>query len=235
MVLRKDQADTISRLRALRDKGISLRQASAELGVSKSELQRLAQRGQLPPAHTPRAPLPAAKRRQLTRSIVHGRASLNRIAGQSHISRSTVRDHRRRHLLALLPGDRDSRPALLAKLRALTQRGKTLQQTSDELGLPLPLVHKIVTRGNFARRRRAMPPSKQHQLRQLIVAAELSDAQISRRLKISKATVCKRRQQISEGREKYRPRKLRTPVRCPGCGHKVLDRQCRICQARGAA
>lgn len=122
--------------------------------------------------------------------------------------------------------------AVLLRLRGLLARGSTLREASLELGLKPTFVHKLAARRRMPRRRRAMPAAKRKRLRVLVEGAKLTLSQIAKRLQLSKGTVCKHRQTITEGRTKYRPRRLRKPVRCPN-GHKVTELPCRTCQARG--
>lgn len=123
-------------------------------------------------------------------------------------------------------------PEVLARLRGLYADGATIQTAADELQLKPTFTFELSRRHKLKHRRRAMSAAKRRRLKRLLLSARLSDAQIAQRLQLSRATICRWRQVILEGRSKYRPRKLRQPVRCPN-GHKVTELPCRTCEARG--
>jgi transposase len=127
--------------------------------------------------------------------------------------------------------------ALLARLAALREQGKTIRQCASELGKPRSTTQDLVRRFRLpGRRPNRLSAAKRRTLERHLEQAKHTLSEIARRLRIAKSTVCdyRRRRLQREAGTTFNPRRLRSARRC-GNGHLTQFWPCVICAAAGGS
>lgn len=130
----------------------------------------------------------------------------------------------------MIPGNDPAR--LVARLRSLLQKGKTIIAAAAATGQSKSNVHRIAKKHGLPRRRRSLPTKKKWKLEQHLQAAKLTLSEIARKLQVAKSTVSRHSSMRLErecGPEQTR--RVKTAQRCPN-GHKINRLPCLTCLAR---